>query len=520
MKLLLVLFFLFCKAEIPKKDFIANSSDTITVNFNYGEKPENPFYSTQSELWRPVLQEKNGSTCIFSHSSIFVENELGLSLKICSQIFGNEKILLEGILEGSNKSITLNYENKIKINSITLSEILSIWKDNLPDFILTGDRYLESERIINHLIPEYLFTLYGEEKNLNSSYSLGYFSLWKDKNYWNFAFPEEYIGGRKSSISYFVISIRDTEINLKIEEINELIQKSNTNNLENCKNDSIEFTEFIPVSSTITGKFIEWKNPNKTPICISNFDLSINDKIKSNKSKTGYLLPNEVVLIGEENSKLMIHSDIQIEWKELKEDSTISFSTKDYKINYKNEFQRPIKFEEGEVSIKNNNKQCNSVIKYTKNSNLCADPGVDFFVNKNVCNSNDFKISEINFNSISSDFSSKFIELYYIGELNCDISSISFLIDDLYFPLSINKKSITKNEIIVIGNPDIFQNIYSIKRDIVSLNLNSKIKIMNIDNIQTLYEKESLSNEYLLKSNLGISYSLIPIIFKAYFPIS
>jgi hypothetical protein len=510
MKLLLVIFILFCKAEIPKKDLIANKSDTITVNFNYGVKSENPFFSTESELWKPVLQEKDGNACIFSHPSIFVENELGLSLKICSQIFGNERILLESILDGSNKSITLTHEDKIKVNSTTLSEIISNWKENLPYFILTGDRFLETERISSIIVPEYLFSLYGDEKNLNSTYSLAYFSMWKDKNYWNFAFPEEYIGGRKSSISYLVISIKDTEINLKIEEISKLIKISNTKNLENCKNDPIEFTEFIPLSSTITSKFIEWKNPNKTTICLSNFELGINDKVKINKSKTGFLLPNEVVLIGEETSKLMIHSDIQLEWKELKEDSNISFSTKDYKINYKNEFQKPIKFEEGEVSIKNNNKQCSSTIKYSKNTNLCADPGIDIFNNKNSCNTNDFRISEINFNSISSDVNSKYIELNYFGELNCDLSSVSLVIDNTYIPLSLFKKSITKNEIILLGNPEVFQNINSIKRDFNSLNLYSKVKIVNNSNIQTLYEKGSLSNEFILKSSLGISYSLIP----------
>ena len=510
MKLLLVFLLLYCKAEIPKKDFIGNKSDTISVNFNYGVKPENPFYLTESELWKPVLQEKDVNTCIFSHPTIFVENELGLSLKICSEIFANEKILLESILDGSNKSITLNSEDKIKVNSITLSEIISDWKDNLPDFILTGDRFLEAERITSILVPDILFSLYGNEKNINSSYSLAYFSIWKNKDYWNFAFPEEFIGGRKSSISYLVISVRETEINLKIDEISSLIQKSNTKNLENCKNDPIEFTEFIPVSSTITAKFIEWKNPNKTPICLSNFDLGVNDKIKTNKTKTGFLLPNEVVLIGEDSSKLMIHSDIQLEWKELKEDSTISFITKDYKINYKNEYQKPIKFEEGEVSIKNNNKQCSSVIKYSKNTNICADPGIDTSISKNQCNINDFKLTEINFNSISSDIYSKYLEIIYIAELSCDLSSVSIIIDNLYIPLSLNKKNITKNEIIILGNPEVFQNISIIKRDLNSLNLYSKVKIINNNNILPLYEKELLTNEFLLKSSLGISYTLIP----------
>lgn len=509
MKILLVLLLIFCKPELSKKELYSKSNDNLILNLNYGIKPEIPFFKSESEIWKPVVQEKEGNNCLFSHSSVFIDNELGLSLKICSEVFANEKILLESILEGNNKSISINYENKIKVNSTTLSEIISIWKDETPELILSGDRFIENERIISLITPEYIYSLYGEEKNINSSYSLAYFSIWKDKNFWNFAFPEEYVGGRKTSISYIVISLKDTEVNLKKDDIINQINTINTKNLENCTIEPIEFTEILPISSGSTGKFIEWKNPKNEPICLTNFDLVINDKIKSNKSKTGFLLPNEVVLIGEESSKLMLHTDISVDWKELKDDSIISFNTKNYKINYKNEYQKPIKYEEGEVSIKN--KQCNNTIKYSKNSKNCFDPGIELSFSKKECNLNDFEVTEINFNSISSDINSKFIELQFRGEENCDLSSLSLAIDDFIFPLSLSSKSITKNEIIILGNPDIFQNINVIKRDLTSINDNSKIKLINNSTYKLLYEKISSSLEYLIKSNKGLTFSLIPL---------
>jgi hypothetical protein len=509
MKYLLLLVTIFCKPSIPKEPLLFSNSKDFQIQFFYGESNTERIELSDEILWYPQFQKKDNQVCISSNSYIYREKEFGPSIDFCSSVFLNDFHYFKTFFESQDETLNLQYENGIEVNTVSLSEIVSSWKEELPKFIMVGDRFLEMERLDSGIKPDIHYSLYGIEKNINSVFSMPYFTLWKDQKYWRIAFPKKFIGGRKTSIKYLVFSFSIHLLSdLNENKISNHIENIHSKTKQNCSTLEPILTEFNPISSSLSGKFIEWKNPNKDHICITDFKIGIGEKIFEQKNSTGFYFPGETVLIGEEDSKYQIHSEIQIDWKELKINSKLSFSANSYDVKWEELKNRSIKYSEGETSIKYGNKQCSSTIDLSSQKNLCSDPGIDLQINSISCDLNSFVVTEINSNGINSNSFGNYIELLYNGKTDCDLSEISFEYADRLIPLSVKKRFIKSNTIFVLGSAEFFDKIEVVDRDIRTINEKTSFFLISNNQIVEIFSPTSIQNDFFLKVSNGSVNSL------------
>jgi hypothetical protein len=509
MKYLLLLVTLFCKPSIPTKPFQFSNSKDFQIHFSYGERETSHIDKNEESQWHPIFQEKNNLVCISSNSYIYREREFGPGLDFCSSVFLNDLGYFKTFFESQDETLNVHYDNGIEVSTVSLSEIISSWKDVSPKFLMTGDRFLEKERFDSGIKADLFYAIYGTEKNINSVFSMPYFSFWKDLTHWKIAFPKKFIGGRKTSIKYLVFSIplsllsdfNELNISKQIESVHLKIKS-------NCTTIEPTFTEFNPFSSSLSAKFIEWKNPNKDPICISDYKIGIGEKYFDQKNSTGFYFPGETVLIGEEDSKYQIHSEIPIEWKELKPNVKLSLITNSYNVIWEEVKNKPIKFSEGEASIKFGDKQCSSVIDLSDLKNLCSDPGIDVQIDNPSCDINSFVVTEINSNGINSNSYGNYIEFKYIGKSDCDLSEISFEFADRVFPFSIKKRFIKTNTIFVLGSSEYFEKIEVIDRDIRTLSEKVPFYLITFNQKVEVFSPNSINKEFFLKDSNGFVNSI------------
>ena len=509
MKYLLLLVTLFCKPNIPTKPFQLSNSNDFQIHFSYGERETSHIDKNEESQWYPIFQEKNNLVCISSNSYIYREREYGPGLDFCSSVFLNDLGYFKTFFESQDETLNIHYDNGVEVSTVSLSEIISSWKDVSPMFLMIGDRFLEKERFDSGIKADLFYTIYGTEKNINSVFSMPYFSFWKDLSHWKIAFPKKFIGGRKTSIKYLIFSIplsllsdfNELNISKHIESVHSKIKS-------NCTTIEPTFTEYNPISSSLSAKFIEWKNPNKDPICITNYKIGIGEKYFDQKNSTGFYFPGETVLIGEDDSRYQIHSEITIDWKELKPNVKLSFTTNSFNVIWEEVKNIPLKFSEGEASIKFGNKQCSSVLDLSNLKNLCSDPGIDFQIDKPSCDINLFVVTEINSNGINSNSYGNYVEFKYIGNSDCDLSEISFEFADRVFPLSINKKFIKSNTIFVLGSSEYFEKIEVIDRDIRTLSEKMPFYLITSNQKVEVFSPKSINKDFFLKDSNGMVNSI------------
>jgi hypothetical protein len=511
MKFLLLLVLFFCKPKVPLKAILPLDESKINVQFSYGEIPGSTFRKSESLNWNPIVQEENGVVCLFSSNSLYREREYGPNIDICTSVIINDIPYLNSFFESDVESINLRYNNDLEIHTLSLSEIVSLWKENPPLFLMVGDRFLEGERVESGINVDTFYSLYGDSKNINSIFSMPYFSMWREEKHWNIAFPKKFNGGRKTSIKYLIFSIPASNLpDLDFHKIVKQIEDVHVNSLKNCQEYLPIFTEYQPISSSQTLKFIEWKNPYSEPICINNFKLKLGEKNFEEKNITGFYFPGEITLIGESESKYQIHTEVNLDWKDLKPNSSLSFITSQSATVWEDITKKPTKFLEGESSIKNEDKQCSETIDLSTTQNLCSDPGIDIKISTNRCEIDQFYLTEINPIGIDSNSRGKYIELQYKGTTQCDLSDVSLLFGEFYIPLSIKKNLIFPQSIIVIGNSDFFEKVFILDRDLRTFDRMNPIYLKNSSQIYELYTPPSSLLEYFLNRTDGISYTLVP----------
>ncbi len=512
MKFLLLFFLFFCKPKVPLKAILPIEESNIKVQFSYGEIQNTLFRKAESIHWNPIVQEENGEVCLFSAPSLYREREFGPSIDICSSILINDIPYLNSFFESEDESINIVYDNNLEIHTISLSEIVSNWKDNPPSFLIVGDRFLEGERIESGINVDNFYSLYGESKNLNSIFSMPYFSIWKDEAHWSIAFPKKFNGGRKTSIKYLTFKIPISVLpDFTSNKIAKQIDEVHNNSRKNCKDYLPIFTEYQPISSSQTLKFIEWKNPHSEPICITDYKLKLGEKLYEEKNKTGFYFPGETTLIGEGESKYQIHSEVTLDWKDLKPNILLGFGTLQSSTEWEDKVKKPTKFFEGEASIKNGNKQCSETIDLSTTQNLCSDPGIDLKNFTNTCELKQFFITEMNPIGIDANIQGKYLELEYRGTTSCDLSDVSLLMGDISFPLSVKKKLITPQSILVIGNSEYFEKLSILDRDIRTLDRMKSIYLLNSLHSHEIYTPHISKTDFILNRTDGTSFTLVPV---------
>jgi hypothetical protein len=509
MKYLLLLVTLFCKPSIPAKPIQLPNSKDFQIHFSYGEIETSRIEKNEESQWYPIFQEKNNQVCITSNSYIYREKEFGPGLDFCSSVFLNDLDYFKTFFESQDETLNLHYENGVEVSTVSLNEIISSWKEEPPKFLMVGDRLLEKERFDSGIKPDLFYTIYGNEKNINSVFSMPYFTFWRDFTHWRIAFPKKFIGGRKTSIKYLIFSI---PLSL-LSDFNELnisnhIERVHSKIKQNCITLEPAFTEYNPISSSLSAKFIEWKNPNKDPICITEYKIGIGEKFFEQKNSTGFYFPGETVLIGEDDSKYQIHTEIPIDWKELKQNSKLTFITNSYNILWEEVKNKSIKYIDGEASIKFGNKQCSSVIDLSNLKNLCSDPGIDLQINSTSCDLNSFVVTEINSNGINSNSTGNYIEFKYTGKSDCDLSEISFEFADRVFPISISKRVIKSNTIFVLGSSEYFEKIEVVDRDIRTLSEKVSFFIFSNNQRVEVFSPTSINKDFFLKDSNGFVNSI------------
>ena len=510
MKLLLLIFCIFCKPKISEPLILNSEESTPVLSLNYGKNIYIENIQPEGEKWNPIIQEKNGEICIVSHPLLYLKNEFGLSSEICGSYIKNYKDIILNSLDNPIEKVSIKVNENIEINNLSMTEILNLWKAEPPSLLITGDRFIEKERYMENIESKNHYTLYGEEKNLNSSFSLAYFTIWYDDKYVYMAYPSEFTGGRKTSNLYLVFSFKKEILKFPEENsVKDLVESKNSDNLNQCKLGSPEITEIFTISGSYSGKFIEIKNNTSEIMCFKEFEIILNKNKYKNVYKIGYLLPGQVILFSEENGKFQSILELALDWKELTDDTVIQLSVngKDSFFNGKSKNKQRV--DEGDISVKNNFKECSGITYFHKQKNLCMDPGIDIKKEFKSCDIGKFSITEINPIGINGELTGKYIEFKYSGEEKCNLSDISYAIDDNRVPFSILEKIIEPNSIFLIGNNKYFENITVLNRDLRSLNLNSKVEIKK-DNISIeLINLNQIKEEFLIKKSDGLVFSII-----------
>lgn len=499
MKIILLLLLTFCNHFRSNHQFLFSSFFDNPVHlFWYGEKdiavvypPEtNP--NTKLVLWKDKL-------CLYSHTRYFFEREYGIKFRLC---FDNsdtvQKLLNDSLsvlaketdsLQRPTGFIPTEQEN-IELKFLKLSEVKNEIKSNKILHVVVGDNQIKKEIVA---IKSYSLNWIQLEKVFPAPSSS--IIVYEDK-------LEIYIPNKlenRSGTEYLVLSgIKNGNWYNKISAYLLSFQNKNKELVESCKDSTLEITEVMGKSHPYSGRFMEIYNPSENINCTGELNFTINGNLYIVPNPAKFYFPKAIQLLTDENSILDGTNIPEIDWKTIGNSETVSIQ--------KNNFTSSIYLkgkggysssEEFYSSLNNSYGKCEAKTKLYDWKNLCADPGLYLSPSDyQTCNANDFTLTEFNPKGIlivdDLDYRDKFIELQYNGNTECNTSGIFLVVDNEEIPFS-SYKVYAKNLILVGRGKWISNFSYIIKRDLSSLQENSKVTLSDGTNNKELntYNQEN-----------------------------
>lgn len=242
------------------------------------------------------------------------------------------------------------------------------------------------------------------------------------------------------------------------------IQKRNLQITGLCKTDLPVLSEVFGGTESSIGRFLEFYNPRKDPICFQDLELETGSGKYPLLTGPQFLIPGETILKVETGSILLGTESVSFPWSDLKKRGDWILKSKDAESVYKNSEKT---FWEGGryySSHENFYSLCSEFLLPNVLERFCMNPGFEVSdqirenENPPFCDSNEFKIEEVNFTGLyldgKVDQKQKFIDLEYSGNIICNPNSLSLESDGREIPVWLDSKTIRPGNILTLGKRD------------------------------------------------------------------
>lgn len=518
-----ILVFLHVCKEHSKTFFQAQSNinDTLSANFYFGEWKNYSIKEFKNKnleyTWGYFTTRIAESFCFQSHSPWFFEKEKGPKFLLCLKEREKEQIsrfLSEYVNQDSIFEV-LKLElagSEIKIYFLNSNEVLKEF-ENTGSFLLGEKELCEEASKFYPQFAERQYCTSGKHKNLETSFSLPYFSLLEQKENFLILFPPSHFRFGKNR-RYLVVEL---EKNSHIEKIFfnfflEISQKQNIFN-EKCKIGQIEFSEGMGVSNSHTGKFLELFAKNEEVLCFHEFQIQIESQRTSLIHPTGYLLPESYLLLVPEDSRLEGEPYPEIDWKRLQKGKSLKLFQNGNEEVWQPSFLGGV-YPESEFSSSKREHTCQHKGTITQEKNFCGTPGSpnEFVEFSAICELEGFELSEWNSKGIflndRLESTGKFLELVWNKSPNCKGDFFLLQTGNLEIPFNLSLYNLSQNQFLLFGSETFFHHSNLVPRSLGNLSVNNNIVLYDrFGNSKTLYEKKE--NEFYISQTSNGVYSLI-----------
>ncbi len=292
------------------------------------------------------------------------------------------------------------------------------------------------------------------------------------------------------------------------------IQKQNLNIINLCNKDLPVLSEVFGGTESFVGRFLEFSNSKKEPICFQDLEVETASGSYPIFSGTQFMIPGETILKTESGSVLPGLELNYFPWLDLKKKGNLILKSKEILQTYKNSEKN---FLEGERYYSSKNdfySTCSDFFVSNSLKRFCMNPGFSFSdETENInsqsslkfCNLDDFKIEEVNFTGLFLDgklnSKYKFIDLEYFGNNTCNPNYLSLENGEKEIPIWLDTKVLKPGEIFTLGKRDF------IKGEI----LFSQGDLKDFEYKDTIFIKDRVSQK---KKILSSGFLEIPILKK------
>ncbi|EMO20473.1 hypothetical protein LEP1GSC168_3888 [Leptospira santarosai str. HAI134] len=287
------------------------------------------------------------------------------------------------------------------------------------------------------------------------------------------------------------------------------IQKRNLQITGLCKTDLPVLSEVFGGTESSIGRFLEFYNPRKDPICFQDLELETGSGKYPLLTGPQFLIPGETILKVETGSILLGTESVSFPWSDLKKRGDWILKSKNAESVYKNSEKT---FWEGGryySSHENFYSLCSEFLLPNVLERFCMNPGFEVSdqirenENPPFCDSNEFKIEEVNFTGLyldgKVDQKQKFIDLEYSGNHICNPNSLSLESDGREIPVWLDSKTIRPGNILTLGKRDF------LREDV----LVSLSELKDFEFGKSVFLKDRISKKIGILSN---AFSEIPIL--------
>ncbi|EPG51006.1 hypothetical protein LEP1GSC049_2309 [Leptospira kirschneri serovar Cynopteri str. 3522 CT] len=446
---------------------------TNVGEFKFFYEPENTF---NQEIQKEILKEWKdpsvkirtapGVVCLFG-GTIFV---FGISVCFPDQN-GNIELELQNIINFWNTHPNSDLEPefldfspygqanvKILLNRDLLEDVNEDWT------VLSGskelDRMLKKEKF-----PETNWVSVFSENSIlrpHSTNSFTGFSVLATKGKIRILFSSTDFATSTNSL---VLEIPGNESVLT--DFFSQIQKQNLNIINLCKIDLPVLSEVFGGTESFVGRFLEFSNSKKEPVCFQDLELETVSGSYSIFSGTQFLIPGETILKTESGSVLPGSELNYFSWLDLKKKGNLILKSKEILQIYKNSEKN---FLEGERYYSSQNdfySTCSDFFVSNSLKKFCMNPGFSFSDDTgdlnsqsdlNFCNLDNFQIEEANLTGLFLDgklnSKHKFIDLEYSGNNICNPNYLSLESGEKEIPIWLDTRTLKPGEIFTLGKRD------------------------------------------------------------------
>lgn len=467
------------------------------LKFYYGE---NIHASTegQSKQWGLSFTKEAGQLCLYSHPIHLWNRELGPKLRLCLDDSASSENLLKESIQKLNLSEKDNYRingklfmdgKEIQLEIVGLTEIKSRIQEFPKDtYFFSGESKFSSMLLSLKYSPNESLIIRENEFGFSSNFYAPYFSVSTNSEQTSIYFPTNRLITSANNMLYLVLTTKDSSFHEQATQFIKSISQKNVHLKNTCQSTEFKITEILNYTNSSIGRFWELKagNSDLDSVCFGNIEVQTGGKTYNYKNQLGFVFKESILVFREKEGDIEGIPFENIRWSDMNLSTVTKVDDKFVSISQ----IQPFPIQSIENTLYSNYSEYESVncthneFVYSELSNVCASPGIDQInIQSNQCSPNDFQITEINsygMNVLDSiDKTAKFIELQYIGERQCNVSSLSLITMDKIFPISSKSKIIQPQELLVISSSGLYLNSNLFAQDISDLKLTDSIQISN-----------------------------------------
>ena len=472
---LLILVFLFCKEQKKNLLITPNESNPLGIYLEFGTSPSNQTRQVSKANWGLSLKTSSESICFASHSEHFYTQEFGPKISVCFKNSEENLELANSILKEYETSSTIQTIAKLegdgfqsKIYFWSQIQILKLLEENFKYVFLGEKKLCDKRREIFSNPQDFEFCTSGKWKNIETSFSLPYFSLLVDSSNVYIFFPESNFSSGRTR-KYFGIHIENNEqIEKQIHNFFTEINEKQQSFIANCQISPIYWTEAMGISNSHTGKFLEIHSPSENPVCLSEFEIKVGEVTTKLEHKTKYLLPKSNLLFIPEDSRLEGEIYSEINWKEIRSGKNFILSQNGFQDEWNSAYLGSV-LEDIEFSAGKLEQTCKHYGTISFSKNFCGSPGLPNFSESN-CNFEQLVLSEINFIGLQKENvfhdQARFIELEFKGDKACKYDYAILKVGNRFYPLNMEKVNWNISPILLIAPAKYYEHSNQFDREL------------------------------------------------------